>query len=70
MILRYQNRKLYNKTTHKYITVGDVLNYFKADNTTRVYSHKTGVDVTSQVIIEALKKKNISLDELSKLNYV
>lgn len=68
MIIRYQNRKLYNKLTHKYIKASDVLESFKVDKNIRVVAHKTGEDVTSQVIIEALKKSVLSIDVLHNLS--
>ena len=51
-ILKYGNRKLYNKEASAYTTVDAVMKL--REGTFRVVCHKTKLDITDQVILDAL----------------
>lgn len=53
-IVKYSNRKLYNTTSSGYITLEDVVSYVKTGTSFYVVEHKTGIDVTTDVLRAAV----------------
>ena len=53
IIIKYKNRKLYNKKTKKYITLEDMLK-LSLTETVKIYEHKTYQDVTLKSMIVGL----------------
>lgn len=58
-ILKYGNRKLYNKEASAYTTVDAVMKL--REGTFQVICHKTKLDITNKVILDALCKKASTL---------
>lgn len=52
VIVKYENRKLYNRETATYVTLPDLL-ALGVDNF-YVFNHKTGVDITAEVVLASL----------------
>lgn len=61
---QYNNRKIYSVVTHNYVKTTDVWNSFMLNPKVRVVDHDTGEDVTVKVLLDALKKTNISVESL------
>jgi polyhydroxyalkanoate synthesis repressor PhaR len=62
VIKRYQNRKLYNTQTKRYITLDEIEDLIKNQQEIEVIDNQTGDDITSvtlsQVIFETEKNRN------------
>jgi len=62
---KYANRRLYNMSESKYVTLDDMSNLIRAGHDVKVIDAKTKEDVTSfiltQIILEQAKNKNILL---------
>lgn len=54
LIKRYENRKLYEPAARRYVTVADVGAMAAAGDDVHVQDQKTGADLTSQVLAQAL----------------
>jgi len=55
-IIKYQNRKLYDKGTSRYITLKDVFEMVKADANFLVVHNTTKMDITRETVQEALNQ--------------
>ena len=67
-IKKYENRKLYNTETSKYITLKDIKSYLSKGEQVEVLEHKTNKNVTREVLLEtAFRYSNLSLDTAVKL---
>lgn len=62
IVKKYKNRKLY--FDGKYINSLDIVKAIKAGENVEVYSHETGLDVTQEVLKEALYLVEVDLDKL------
>ena len=62
VIKKYNNRRLYNTETSKYITLAEVAEMIRNDKTVSVADAKTGEDVTAyiltQIVLEDAKNNN------------
>lgn len=62
---KYANRRLYNMSESKYMTLDDMANIIREGSDVKVIDAKTKEDVTSfiltQIILEQAKNKNILL---------
>ena len=62
---KYANRRLYNMSESKYVTLDDMSNLIREGHDVKVIDAKTREDVTSfiltQIILEQAKNKNILL---------
>jgi polyhydroxyalkanoate synthesis repressor PhaR len=62
IIKRYQNRKLYNTQSKRYITLEEIENLIKNEEDIKVIDNKTGNDITSvtlsQIIFELEKNRS------------
>jgi len=53
---KYKNRKLYSRSAKGYVNLPDILNLVKDGQSVRVITHKTGHDVTTEVLREAIMR--------------
>ena len=73
IIKRYQNRKLYDTESSRYVTLEDIAEMIKSGDDVKVIDNKTKEDLTSvtltQIIYEEEKKKKsiLPLDALKKV---
>lgn len=73
IIKRYQNRKLYDTESSRYVTLDDIATMIKAGEDVKVVDNKTREDLTSvtltQIIFEEEKRKKsvLPLDALKRL---
>lgn len=56
-IIKYANRKYYNKTIHKYVNLSEVAEYINKGVEFTILNHKTKADITKQTKFAALSKK-------------
>jgi len=56
-IIRYTNRKLYNKDTSKYLTVGELARL--PLGTFKVERHGTGEDITTDILLSSLTTEKV-----------
>lgn len=56
-IKRYPNRKLYDTSTSKYITLEEIANLLKTNEELRVIDSKTGEDITSITLAQVLAEQ-------------
>lgn len=67
IIKRYNNRKLYNTSSHTYVTLSDIKKLVKTGNNVKVISNRDKEDITAltllQVMFEDQKKKVAAGDE-------
>jgi polyhydroxyalkanoate synthesis repressor PhaR len=65
VIKRYDNRKLYDPQTRRYVTLGDLADMVAGGLEVRVQDQRTGEDLTSavlaQVILEGIKERTSSI---------
>ena len=64
-IIRYDNRKLYDKTNRQYISLKNLVEVVKAGEKIRVTKHKTDKDITYQTLVKVLSCK---LENTSRTN--
>ncbi len=73
IIKRYQNRKLYDTQSSRYVTLDDIANMVKEGHDIQVIDNRTHEDLTSitlaQIIFELEKKRSslLPLDTLKKI---
>ena len=62
---KYKNRKIYSTETKGYVKLEDILSLVKAGQSVQVVSHGSGVDVTNEVVREAiLRSSELSTETL------
>lgn len=66
-IVRYGNRKLYNKNESKYLTLTALRDKIKAGGEIKVTDHKTGADITPKVLASVITTLNLDTQKLSKI---
>jgi len=66
-LTKYENRKLYSKTDSKYLTLGTLRDKIRAGVVVKVTEHKTGADVTANVLKSVLTTMDISVNNLQKI---
>lgn len=66
-LVKYDNRKLYSYTLKRYLNASEVLELVEGDFDVTVVKHRTGQDVTNQVLGEILKKNNFASKKLLEL---
>lgn len=64
-VKKYNNRKLY--FDGKYITLADIITALKAGEEVEVYSHDTGLDVTNEVLKEAVMLLKMDTENLKNI---
>jgi polyhydroxyalkanoate synthesis regulator protein len=60
-IVKYNNRKLYSKTLAKYVNLDYVQDLVNTDQKFSITAHKTGNDVTNEVLTQVVNKSLTSL---------
>jgi polyhydroxyalkanoate synthesis repressor PhaR len=72
-IKRYANRKLYDTEASKYVSLQDILKLIRADQDVEVVDSRTGEDITSVVLAQAMAEEEktggsvLSQDTLKEL---
>jgi polyhydroxyalkanoate synthesis repressor PhaR len=72
-IKRYANRKLYDTEASKYVSLQDILKLIRADEDVEVVDSRTGEDITSVVLAQAMAEEEktkgsvLSQDTLKEL---
>jgi polyhydroxyalkanoate synthesis regulator protein len=66
-IVRYRNRKLYNKNESKYLTLVSLRNKIKEGAEVKVTDYKTGTDITAKTLAAAVSTLNLNVAQLQKL---
>lgn len=62
---KYSNRKIYSQESSKYVTLGQIIDLIKSGNEVEIISHKTGEDITSEALKEALTLLDLNLDKIT-----
>ena len=57
LIKRYSNRKLYNTSTRKYITLEEIAELLQAGEQVQVIDHKTDEDITTATLTQILAQQ-------------
>lgn len=65
-VVKYQNRKLYDKTISKYITLKQIVSYIKNNEEVQITDAKSKEDITTKVLEQAITLLNASKEELVK----
>jgi hypothetical protein len=58
VIIKYDNRRLYDRGEARYITYRDVIQHVRAGQTVRVQSKRTGMDLTCETLLACLALMN------------
>lgn len=58
VVKKYKNRKLYDTSSSRYITLGDIFTLFQEGKTVQVISNVTDEDVTINTLLQALAEKS------------
>lgn len=66
-IVRYGNRKLYNKNESKYLTLGALRDKIKAGGEVKVTDYKTGADITPKVLASVITIMDLDTQKLSNI---
>lgn len=66
-IIKYNNRKLYDKTTKSYTTLAKIRQIIKDGSEVQVTERATGNVVTNQVLFQALSVNDFTNKELFNL---
>jgi len=54
LIRKHSNRKLYNMTTHAYVTLKEIYNFFREGQSVKIVDTSSGKDITDDVILQSL----------------
>lgn len=57
-IIKYANRKLYDRDQHGYVTLSDVIEKIKEGSTLNVLDKQSGLDITLDVLKSLLPLNN------------
>ena len=63
---RYENRRIYNLKTKKYLNLNDINELIKQGEKVEVIDNKTGEDITNQILLQIIF--NISVDKISLIS--
>ncbi len=63
---RYENRRIYNLKTKKYINLNEINQLIKSGQTIEVIDNKTGEDITNQILLQIIF--NLSVEKMSLLS--
>jgi polyhydroxyalkanoate synthesis repressor PhaR len=66
ILKRYENRRIYNLQTKKYINLNDINEIIQKGEEVQVIDNKNGEDITNQILLQIIF--NISLDKMSLLS--
>jgi polyhydroxyalkanoate synthesis repressor PhaR len=55
-IKRYGNRKFYDTTSKRYVTLSEIAGIVRAGDDVEVIDHSTGEDITKQVLMQILSR--------------
>lgn len=58
-ISKYANRKLYDSTTKRHITLDEVLRYVRTSTAFKVHCTTWGNDITHETILKAIHQKEL-----------
>jgi len=56
LIVRYSNRKLYNKSISEYVKLKDIFDSFESGEKFQVQEFDTKTDITEDVVLQAIMK--------------
>jgi polyhydroxyalkanoate synthesis regulator protein len=65
-LIRYTNRKTYSLTKKKYVNLQYLLQKVKDGEDFAVTEHKTGLDVTSKIVRQAVANSDLTIEQLKK----
>lgn len=65
-LIRYSNRKTYSTTQKKYVNLAYLMQKLKSDEDFVVTEHKSGTDVTSKVIRQAVASSDLTVEQIKK----
>lgn len=66
IIKRYQNHKLYDATSHYYVTLEDLAILIKEGKDFKVFDHRTKQDITYRAKIHIIFNKELSMNRESE----
>lgn len=58
LIVRYNNRKLYNKSISEYVKLQDIFDSFENGEKFQIQEFDSKVDITEDVVLQAIMKIN------------
>lgn len=61
LIKRYTNRKMYNTSTRKYVTLDEIAELLQAGEEVQVIDHPTGEDITTATLTQILAQQEKSI---------
>ena len=61
-IKKYSNRKLYDTTDKRFISMDEIANLIKAGEEVSIHNHKTGQDLTASIVSQLLGRKSGKFD--------
>ena len=67
LIKRYPNRKLYDTTNSKYVTLVEIKDRMQKGEEFTCVNSKTREDITNNLLMSVLSTKSFSLETLKKL---
>lgn len=65
VIKKYQNRKLYNTETSKYVTLVEIQEMIEKGLDVQVLSNESGKDITGEILLKIWENKIIAETNLS-----
>lgn len=66
-IVKYKNRKLYSTVNSKYVNLNYIINQIKNNNDVIILEHGSNINVTNEVLSEAILKINVTTNDLINL---
>jgi polyhydroxyalkanoate synthesis regulator protein len=66
-LIKYSNRKIYSRDLKKYVTLDYIVGKVKGNEEVEVTEHKTGKNVTHDVLKQAILTLNVSKKGLLEL---
>ena len=67
LIKRYSNRKLYDTTTSKYITLKNILEFAETGIEFKVIENKTKEEITDRIFLKSVVEECTNISEITEL---
>ena len=61
---KYSNRKIYSQESSRYVTLTEIVELIKMGDEVEIISHKTGEEITTEALTEALTILKLDLSKM------
>jgi polyhydroxyalkanoate synthesis repressor PhaR len=70
VIKKYSNRRLYDSTNKRYVTLDEIANLIKEGNAIRVYDTQTGEDISKLILIQVILENEKNKQDILPVSFL